>query len=228
MAEKVKKTLYLDKKAADFLLEMGNASDYVSGLVIRHEREWQGAWQDLVRGGWTRAEVDVAVRVLYERWLVNDLWWNNHKAVPGALAAVEDEALQAGIDPARWADIINASSEREVANHLLVLSREYALGNDRARSRVQTSVRVRWSRGAERSGVQVTIDGDVPGRAKVKGRLSAMTERSADFALDNGPYEREDGSLSVSLLLMAPTNDRADVLTLVKKALGVDDVAWQQ
>lgn len=228
MPEKTKKTLYMEQKAADLLQEMGNASEYVSGLLIRHEREWQGAWQDLANAGWIRAEVDVAVRVLFERSLVNDLWWNNHAAVAGVLSSSEEEALQVGVEPARWAVIVQAATEREIANHLLVLSREYALGNDRARSRIQNPVRVRWGRRGEGQEIQVTIDSDVPHADEVMSRLSSLSRSSADFTLVHGPYTREDGSMFVSLALVAPTSDRGAVLALVRRVLRVRDLGWHQ
>lgn len=226
--EKTRKTLYLDGNAAAVLAEMQNASEYISGLAMRHEREWSGAWGDLRRTGWGRSEVEVAVKLLFDHSMVNDMrGWRFHEHVAEVLGHGQGPAAAAGISPERWSALVAATESDEVANDLLVLSRELALGNDRAKTRMTETARFAWANRAVGEVVMVTLDQDEPAIRTAKVRLDSLGDRAPVF-VEHGPYLLDNGSLQVALGLKAPCDSVAKVKMLVMETLGLSSAGWHQ
>lgn len=217
----------LPEMAAKIHDEIDDASDYIVGLLLRHEAEWKGAWDDLRRAGWTRAEVGVAVARMHEHSLVNDMRsWRFHEAVPEVLAWADKEAASVNISPTRWAELVEATRQEHVANQLLVLSREVILGNTRARTRINSTTRLAWGRrGAEGEVVQVTVDSDEPAKDEARRRAEALGDNDPVF-IDHGPYMLRDDTLQVSLALKVPDTDRERIALMVKATLGLPSARW--
>jgi hypothetical protein len=220
--------LRLEEDAAAIFHDFDDASEYVSGLMLRHEAEWSGAWEDLLREGWTRGEIEAAVTGLFEQHLVNDLkGWHHHAHVPDVLARSEAEFAAAGVSKERWKSRVSATREHDVADWLLVIAREITLGNTRAKMQIRQPALLSWTRRGVGEVVMVDIDADAPEKLSAKLRLDALVDRrEAPVYVEHGPYLLDDGRLQVALGLTTPDTDRRRVAVLITKTLGLRSVGW--
>ncbi|MGD9547789.1 MAG: hypothetical protein AB7V45_09620 [Candidatus Krumholzibacteriia bacterium] len=132
MAEtKARLNLSVDPIAHDIVMRTGNASAYLTRVVLDRRKLWTSALHYLENSGWSRTEIRVACYALREFNLdreTEDLAESVRQRIPDDPTQIPG-ARRLGIKAADWKKRVVALENQMACLMLWIIEREYWMGN---------------------------------------------------------------------------------------------------